>query len=50
LEFLRPADLLDDLPARLGGLQDTIGEVSEAVALQYFHAAPWVAWTAPEVG
>ena len=23
--------------------------VGEAVSLQYFHAAPWVAWTAPEV-
>jgi uncharacterized alpha-E superfamily protein len=47
LEFLRPDELLDDLPAQLGGLQETIRDVGEAVALQYFHAAPWVAWTAP---
>jgi uncharacterized alpha-E superfamily protein len=49
LEFLRPDELLDDLPAQLTGLQETIRDVGEAVSLQYFHAAPWVAWTAPEV-
>ncbi|HSV64908.1 MAG TPA: alpha-E domain-containing protein [Mycobacteriales bacterium] len=48
LEFLRPADLLDDLGRRLTGLQQTCREVGEAVSLQYFHSAPWVAWTAPE--
>jgi Uncharacterized protein conserved in bacteria len=50
LEFLRPEELLDDLPAQLMGLQACIRDVGEAVSLQYFHAAPWVAWTAPEVG
>jgi uncharacterized alpha-E superfamily protein len=49
LEFLRPEELLDDLPTQLLGLQSCIQEVGEAVSLQYFHAAPWVAWTAPEV-
>ena len=49
LEFLRPEELLDDLSAQLLGLQQTIRDVGEAVSLQYFHAAPWVAWTAPEV-
>jgi uncharacterized alpha-E superfamily protein len=49
LEFARPDELLDDLPAQLLGLQATIRDVGEAVSLQYFHAAPWVAWTAPEV-
>lgn len=49
LEFLRPAHLLDDLPKRLSSLQGTIREVGEAVSLQYFHAAPWVAWTNAEV-
>jgi uncharacterized alpha-E superfamily protein len=49
LEFLRPEELLDDLPAQLMGLQECIRDVGEAVSLQYFHAAPWVAWTAPEV-
>src|SRR5882757_4437578 len=49
LEFLRPQDLLEDLPTQLGGLQETIREAGEAVSLQYFHSAPWVAWTAPEV-
>lgn len=50
LEFLRPEELLDDLPAQLEDLQECIREVGEAVSLQFFHAAPWVAWTAPEVG
>ncbi len=48
LEFLRPSDLLDDLPSRLVGLQDACREAGEAVSLQYFHAAPWVAWSASE--
>ncbi len=46
LEFLRPGMLLDTLEKRLAGLQTTCRELSEAVALQYFHTAPWVAWTA----
>lgn len=45
LEFLPPGALLDDLQNRLLSLQKTCREVSEAVAMQYFHAAPWVAWT-----
>jgi uncharacterized alpha-E superfamily protein len=49
LEFLRPEELIDDLPAQLLSLQETIQKVGEAVSLQFFHAAPWVAWTAPEV-
>ncbi len=49
LEFLRPEDLLVDLPARLVGLQECIKETGEAVSQQYFHTSPWVAWTAPEV-
>jgi len=46
LEFLRPEKLLDDLPAQLLGLQGCIRDVGEAVSQQYFHSAPWVAWTA----
>lgn len=45
LEFMRPGVLLEDLATRLAGLQQTCRELGEAVALQYFHAAPWVAWT-----
>ncbi|GGC72119.1 alpha-E domain-containing protein [Hoyosella rhizosphaerae] len=45
LEFLRPGILLEDLQPRLLGLLDTCTEVNEAVALQYFHSAPWVAWS-----
>ncbi|WP_228002306.1 alpha-E domain-containing protein [Nocardia australiensis] len=45
LEFLPPGVLLEDLQTRLLSLQTTCREVSEAIALQYFHAAPWVAWT-----
>jgi uncharacterized alpha-E superfamily protein len=44
LEFLRPGALLETLESRLGGLQTTCHELGEALALQYFHAAPWVAW------
>jgi len=49
LEFLRPEELLDDLSAQLLSLQRCIRDVGEAVSRQYFHATPWVAWTAPEV-
>ncbi|WP_454790975.1 alpha-E domain-containing protein [Mycolicibacterium lutetiense] len=45
LEFLQPGALLDSLDARLAGLQKTCRDVGEALALQYFHSAPWVAWT-----
>lgn len=45
LEFLRPGVLLESLEKRLAGLQQTCYEVGEALALQYFHSAPWVAWT-----
>ncbi|MEV4317896.1 alpha-E domain-containing protein [Actinocrispum sp. NPDC049592] len=49
LEFLKPADLLEDLPRRLRALQATVRDVGEAVSQQYFHTAPWVAWTNAEV-
>src|SRR5690606_35352680 len=45
LEFLPPGVLLEDLQSRLLALQKCCREVSEAVSRQYFHAAPWVAWT-----
>ncbi|MBU9765770.1 alpha-E domain-containing protein [Mycobacterium sp. TNTM28] len=45
LEFLQPGALLESLDARLAGLQHTCRDVGEALALQYFHSAPWVAWT-----
>src|SRR5690606_13384267 len=45
LEFLPPGMLLEDLEQRLWSLQRTCHEVTEAVAMQYFHAAPWVTWT-----
>jgi len=45
LEFLRPGVLLESLEQRLAGLQKTCHDVGEALALQYFHSAPWVAWT-----
>ncbi|MGM1064791.1 alpha-E domain-containing protein [Saccharothrix sp. Mg75] len=49
LEFLRPHDLLEHLPRRLKALQVTVRDVGEAVSQQYFHTAPWVAWTNAEV-
>ncbi|HUL98591.1 MAG TPA: alpha-E domain-containing protein [Mycobacterium sp.] len=45
LEFLRPGILLEHLEERLAGLQQTCRELGEALALQYFHSAPWVAWS-----
>ncbi|TGB45271.1 alpha-E domain-containing protein [Mycolicibacterium peregrinum] len=45
LEFLQPGALLESLDARLAGLQKTCRDVGEALALQYFHSAPWVDWT-----
>jgi len=45
LEFLRPGVLLESLEERLAGLQRLCRDVGEALALQYFHSAPWVAWT-----
>lgn len=45
LEFLRPGLLLESLEERLGGLQRTCRDVGEALSLEYFHSAPWVAWT-----
>jgi uncharacterized alpha-E superfamily protein len=45
LEFVQPGVLLESLDSRLAGLQRTCAEVGEALALQYFHAAPWVAWS-----
>lgn len=50
LEFLPPGELLEDLQSRLLSLQDTCRDVGEAIALQYFHAAPWVAWTDAAIG
>lgn len=49
LEFLHPAELLDDLTGRLQSLQATVRDVGEAVSLQYFHAVPWVEWNNAEV-
>jgi uncharacterized alpha-E superfamily protein len=45
LEFLRPGQLLESLDERLADLQQTCRELGEALALQYFHSAPWVAWS-----
>lgn len=45
LEFLEPGALLESLETRLAGLQQTCSDVGEALALQFFYAAPWVAWT-----
>ncbi|MBV9350131.1 MAG: alpha-E domain-containing protein [Mycobacterium sp.] len=45
LEFIEPGVLLESLEARLAGLQKTCRDVGEALALQYFHAVPWVAWS-----
>ena len=45
LEFLKPGDVLEDLQNRLLTLQEICRDLGEAISLQYFHAAPWVAWS-----
>ena len=45
LEFIRPGVLLESLEQRLAALQATCRDVGEAVTLQYFYSAPWVAWS-----
>jgi uncharacterized alpha-E superfamily protein len=45
LEFLPPGHLLESLETRLASLQKTCFDVGEALAVEYFHSAPWVAWT-----
>lgn len=45
LEFVQPGVLLETLDSRLAELQKTCFDVGEALALQYFHVTPWVAWT-----
>jgi uncharacterized alpha-E superfamily protein len=45
LEFVRPGVLLESLEMRLAGLQKSCEDVSEALAAQYFHVVPWVAWS-----
>jgi uncharacterized alpha-E superfamily protein len=45
LEFVQPGALLESLEIRLAGLQKTCHDVGEALAVQYFHAVPWVAWS-----
>lgn len=45
LEFLQPGAVVDSLETRLARLQKTCFDVGEALSLQYFHSAPWVAWT-----
>jgi uncharacterized alpha-E superfamily protein len=45
LEFLQPGVLLESLESRLAGLQKTCRDVGEALAVQYFHAVPRVAWS-----
>lgn len=45
LEFLHPGALLESLEERLYSLQAMCSEVGAALTQQYFHSAPWVAWT-----
>lgn len=44
LEFLEEGALMEDLQDRLLALQDTCREASDAIAVQFFHSTPWVAW------
>lgn len=45
LEFIDPAALTRDLPEHLLGLQDMCRAVSESIAEEHFHIAPYVSWT-----
>ena len=48
LEFLRPDELLDDLPTQLTGLQETIRDVGEAVSSST--STPLRGWRGPRRG
>jgi uncharacterized alpha-E superfamily protein len=48
LEFVSVGSLLDDLPARLHGLQQVVSEVSEAVSRQFFAGSLPLAWSLEE--
>lgn len=48
LEYTRPEVASEDLAARLGGLQRSVRAANEAIAVQFFHSAPWVAWRATD--
>ncbi len=45
LEFVEPGRLLETLQVRLASLQKSCSDIGEALALQYFCATPWVAWS-----
>ncbi len=45
LEFLPQGVLLESLEERLASIQLMCADVGEALAQEYFHSAPWVAWT-----
>lgn len=45
LDFLPQGVLLESLEQRLAAIQAMCADVGEALAQQYFHHAPWVAWT-----
>jgi uncharacterized alpha-E superfamily protein len=48
LEFLSAGSLLDDLPARLHGLEQTVSMVNEAVTRQFFAGSAPLAWSIEE--
>jgi uncharacterized alpha-E superfamily protein len=48
LEFLSAANLVDDLPERLLGLQRTVSTVSEEVTLRLFAGSPPLHWSIEE--
>ena len=45
LEFLPQGVLLESLEERLASIQVMCADVGEALELEYFHSAPWVAWS-----
>lgn len=45
LEFIDQAALMRDLPEHLLGLQEMCRAVSESIAEEHFHIAPYVSWT-----
>ncbi|MGZ8751023.1 MAG: alpha-E domain-containing protein [Pseudonocardia sp.] len=47
LEFLRPDELLDDLPTQLTACRRRSATSARPCRSSTSHAAPWVAWTAP---
>ena len=45
LEYADPDDVLDDLPAMMGLVQESVTQASDAIGARYFMSGPVQEWT-----